>query len=336
VQHGPDCGSLTGDTWAPALRTAHRVLLEGIEADRPVFVRIESVDTAGNRGMLPPEPDCLEVSIASRCAISADFESPAAGWTHAAVLGIDDWRPVPYDEARSPPTAFHSDNPGQQKDASLVTPPVDIPPGAVLSFWHAFEFESGFDGSLLEITTDGGATWTDLGPAIVEGTYNGTITVAEGDLVVERPCWTGGALGAMVPVRVPMSGFDGPARQFRFRIRCDASVGSGGWYIDDVSLCTFDSGSTAPPFTRGNCNGDGSVNLSDAVFLFNYLFLGGDLPGCTRACDANGSGDLNLTDGIYLLDHLFRGGPPLPPPNGCRAYLDPGPPDCLAPACIAA
>ena len=68
-------------------------------------------------------------------------------------------------------------------------------------------------------------------------------------------------------------------------------------------------------FVRGDCNTSlGRVDLSDAVFGFSYLFLGGAVPGCLDACDANDDGILNLSDGIYTLSFLFGGGTALPGP----------------------
>jgi hypothetical protein len=134
-------------------------------------------------------------------------------------------------------------------------------------------------------------------------------------------------------VRVALDSFAGSGRRVRFRLSCDDSVGSPGWTIDDVSVCIFSADPGVPSYTRGNCSIDGLVNISDAVFLFNYLFLGGSEPLCHAACDTDGNGALNITDGIYLLDYLFQGGKPLPPPTACEAILDPGLLECRSRAC---
>jgi hypothetical protein len=58
--------------------------------------------------------------------------------------------------------------------------------------------------------------------------------------------------------------------------------------------------------------------LSDAVTILNYLFTGGDTPGCLDAADADDSGVLNITDPIFLLASLFLGhGEELPAPALC-------------------
>ncbi|MEM7262702.1 MAG: dockerin type I domain-containing protein, partial [Planctomycetota bacterium] len=83
----------------------------------------------------------------------------------------------------------------------------------------------------------------------------------------------------------------------------------------------------APPgstlYNRGDANADGGLDMSDAVFILNYLFLGSDRPACGSAADSDGSGAINLTDVIYLLNYAFLGGdrppPPGPPGEPCGA-----------------
>ena len=43
-------------------------------------------------------------------------------------------------------------------------------------------------------------------------------------------------------------------------------------------------------FYRGDADLNGDVDLSDAVYLFNYLFLGGSAPGCEDGADATDDG----------------------------------------------
>ena len=67
-------------------------------------------------------------------------------------------------------------------------------------------------------------------------------------------------------------------------------------------------------FLRGDANSDGNQDLSDAVFILSYLFLGGTTPACTRALDVDDDGVVIITDPVALLSHLFIGLPPPPPP----------------------
>jgi len=97
-------------------------------------------------------------------------------------------------------------------------------------------------------------------------------------------------------------------------------------------------------FSRGDCSGDGRVNVSDAVALLLHLFRGGPfldgpfLDGdvrCADACDADGSQDLNLSDAVFLLDWIFgRGTAALPPPG--PGACGPASPACAESNCAAA
>jgi hypothetical protein len=63
-------------------------------------------------------------------------------------------------------------------------------------------------------------------------------------------------------------------------------------------------------FFYGDANGDGIIDLGDAVYILNYLFKGDDPPDPLEAGDANCDGIVNLGDAIYLLNYLFKGGNP--------------------------
>ena len=67
-------------------------------------------------------------------------------------------------------------------------------------------------------------------------------------------------------------------------------------------------------FFRGDSNGDDSVDVSDAQYTLNYLFIGADAPPCMDAADANDDGSVNVADPISTLILLFSGGSQLPPP----------------------
>jgi CD109 antigen len=87
------------------------------------------------------------------------------------------------------------------------------------------------------------------------------------------------------------------------------------YYDPEVQAVTRGPGlvvtSPAPRnFVRGDLNGDGTVDLSDAVGILGYLFLGETVPTCLDAGDVNDDGSIEITDSILLLNHLFLGGPP--------------------------
>jgi hypothetical protein len=73
-------------------------------------------------------------------------------------------------------------------------------------------------------------------------------------------------------------------------------------------LVTLPRDPTAPPrFIRGDANGDGPIDLSDAISTLLFLFAGGAV-ACADAADANDDGALDISDPIDVLFYLFAGG----------------------------
>jgi hypothetical protein len=89
------------------------------------------------------------------------------------------------------------------------------------------------------------------------------------------------------------------------------TLGDGTITIDFIDSLTN-------PFVRGDCNDDGGVDLSDAIFSLQFQFIGGDTPHCKAACNFDDGGDLDLTDAINILTYKFLGGsPPVTPYPAC-------------------
>jgi len=81
------------------------------------------------------------------------------------------------------------------------------------------------------------------------------------------------------------------------------STGSGADY-DYATIKYFQ-------FLRGDANGDGVIDISDVVYLINYLFIHGPGPVPTLdAGDATCDGVVDASDVVYLINYLFVNGPP--------------------------
>ena len=76
---------------------------------------------------------------------------------------------------------------------------------------------------------------------------------------------------------------------------------------------------------RGNVDNDpgDAIDISDLVFLVDYMFTGGPAPTCWEEANIDGSGDgppdgsedIDISDLVYLVDFMFNEGPaPLPCP----------------------
>ena len=80
-------------------------------------------------------------------------------------------------------------------------------------------------------------------------------------------------------------------------------------------------GSTLP-FTRGDANQDGRVDLADGVKLLQ-IFFQGDPVGCHDACDHNDDGAFNFADAVASLHSAFGNAPAPPPPGLGSCDMDP-------------
>lgn len=68
------------------------------------------------------------------------------------------------------------------------------------------------------------------------------------------------------------------------------------------------------PFSRGDANHDGTLDVSDAVSILHGLFHGEPTIHCEDAADSNDDGKLDISDAIHAFGYLFLGGPPPPSP----------------------
>jgi len=81
----------------------------------------------------------------------------------------------------------------------------------VLTFWHRYDLETNADYGYVEVSSDGGNTWS----AVL--TVTGTDTAWQRERVTLNP-WIGQRIG------------------LRFRLQSNGSASQDGWYIDDVEI----------------------------------------------------------------------------------------------------
>jgi len=62
-------------------------------------------------------------------------------------------------------------------------------------------------------------------------------------------------------------------------------------------------------FVRGDSTRDGVLDVSDAVRVLNWLFLGSAALACLDAGDGDDDGTITVADAVLVLAFLYRGGP---------------------------
>ncbi len=153
---------------------------------------------------------------------------------------------VPMPPADTPPNAAFIDDPAVVSDKRLDSLRLIFFEvfNARLTFRQNFNFEAsdvdpntGFDGGVLELSTDGGNTFQDIlaaGGSFLMGGYNRTISTDRGSPIAGRQAWSGNSEGFITSVvNLPFFQTDG---RLRWRMASDTSGSNEGWRVDTVNL----------------------------------------------------------------------------------------------------
>ena len=76
----------------------------------------------------------------------------------------------------------------------------------------------------------------------------------------------------------------------------------------------------ARQISYGDLDHDGTIDVSDIVFLINYVFYDGSAPQPIRSGDVNADHLIDIADVVYLINYLFESGPV--PKGGCNNQND--------------
>jgi enamine deaminase RidA (YjgF/YER057c/UK114 family) len=79
--------------------------------------------------------------------------------------------------------------------------------------------------------------------------------------------------------------------------------GYGG--VSTMSVCNFN---TELNYVCGDANGDLTVDISDAVNIINFVFIGGAGPDPYESGDANCDGTVDISDAVWIVNFVFISG----------------------------
>ncbi len=215
-----------------------------------------SVSSVSSFMTAPAPGDCGGSSSAS-VHFEEDFEEGLGLWTHS---GTGDSWAIVQDFAYGGASSMHADDPDALSDQYLVSPSIDLVAGAdssALSFWSKQEIEDSssgcYDGGLVEISTDDGASWTQLAPIV--DPYDGPIESSYENPAAGMDAWCGDPEDWTKSV-VMLSSYSGQTIRLRFRLASDSSVAKAGWWIDDLRVQSCVSGPSDTVFLDGFESGD--------------------------------------------------------------------------------
>jgi hypothetical protein len=193
-------------------------------------------------------PGGCPIGVTPEILYSTDFEGSVSDWTHDGIM--DTWQ-LSDVRSHSANTSFHAEGSSEVNDQKLISPNIDLPADhgfLTLQYWNHQALESNldedfscFDGSILEISTNDGQSWQQIGGSsnddatLITDPYHGIVDSMYGNPLSGQPAWCGDPQDWVNSV-VRIDNYAGQTARFRFRLGSDASLGDEGWYIDDVRV----------------------------------------------------------------------------------------------------
>ena len=179
--------------------------------------------------------------------LTEDFESGFNYFDNVAANDVDfmDETTLFHGGAHSVHNAYTSSNTNILVETGMLD--LSGTTAAQLDFWHIAKTEGGYDKCFVEISTDGGATYT----ALPSTTYQGTATDYAAKGYFHEDSYATWGTGAQTPDNTwwkketfLLASYNVANVRFRFRLTSDSGINRDGWYIDDIHV--FEPSCTAP------------------------------------------------------------------------------------------
>ncbi|MFH2054806.1 MAG: C10 family peptidase [bacterium] len=138
----------------------------------------------------------------------------------------------------------------------------------------------------------------------------------------EYQCWAVGGtppyswtkVGGDLPLGCYWGGTNGkisgtPSWKASYYFSVAVADGSEPPLADTLSVCIVVVDAPEPEYICGDADNSEVANISDAVYVINYIFASGLAPDPLVSGDADCDGLVNISDAVYLIAYIFAGGP---------------------------
>ncbi len=243
--------------------------VDALVSGTPYFYTVRAVDTGNgledtNTVKLSTTPfgPLATSNLVETFENASGFDTP--GWTHQATNGTIDWVWATAAQSQTPTHSWSSVSQTSASSRALATPSFGAIATTTLSFFHTYRFEgslsSCFDGGTLEVSTNGGSTWTTIPDAnFTAGGFTGTISTQHSNPLGGKRAWCAGTIGTMTQVNVNLGSFAGQVLKVRWHEGDDTSSIGVGWLVDSVNItdagtasaCTTVVGESPVIFSNG-------------------------------------------------------------------------------------
>lgn len=250
--------------------------------------------------------------------------------------------------AKSPTKSFFSGSAANLNNLLTAFNRLGVLSGDSLKFWTWYDAESGWDYGYVEVSTNGGSTWASIpGNITTNSNPNGNnlgngITGSSGAWVEAKfPLAAFVGQDVLLRFRYVTDGFVNnpgwwiddvyPVESYATQTLLSNTIADTTYHVTglangdyffrvrakdaEAQLSQF---SPVVPLSVGVCtwlvgdaDGNGLRTISDAVYLVNYIFVGGaaPTPSPIGSGDADCSGFVSISDAVYLISFIFGGGP---------------------------
>lgn len=213
-----------------------------------------------------------------------DLENGTANWGVTNNGGNATWNHQST-RSNSVNNAFHSPGTAPDSYANLTsTASFGLTETSELIFHHYYDIEAQWDAGVIEISTNNGANWTDLGSKITQNGYTGSTFYGFEGFYGNSNTW--------IETKIDLSDYANQEVLIRFQMRYDFSVFEEGWFIDDIQVTNLglsvlnqaevgnnDFTSTATvnsptkiDFEPSNCLDNLDINLDEEIATNDYRY----------------------------------------------------------------
>lgn len=206
---------------------------------------------AGQSFTTAAQPGDCSIGTVPEVHYTTSFETAPSDWTASVgTAGTATWA-INTTRPRTGTNAWLGVDVAAISDQLLTSPQIALPAGQgglTLSYYSQqfFEDRAGgcFDGTLLEVSTNNGGTWTQVPNAdLLTDPYNGPFDTRFGIPLPSAMAWCEDPTDTSLPGTwtrgvVDIGDYAGQSVRFRFRVASDDSVGRAphGFYLDDVQV----------------------------------------------------------------------------------------------------
>ena len=250
----------------------------------------------------PPLVAYCPADSTKNSTFSDDFESGnLANWTVNNLVGTNNWVNAnnnPFSGTRN----LHADNPTTTTDSALeMSNSFLVLADTFLAFDHIANLELNYDGGVVEFSTNGGSTWTDLltSSPLVDGEYYAGNLLNTPNPLSGREAFFGRTDYRRTKVALPTSAV-GSNMSIRFRVGTDTIVGSPGWDIDNVDI--YQCSIPAPGKTCAGLPVTVDLGLNEVPTTGNDVIWGTTGPDVIYALDGN-----DVVCGLSGADTIYGG-----------------------------